>query len=274
MSGYFRAIMTAAAVAGIIGVFLVAASVIEAQRSTYTAPRTPDGKPNLNGLWQAMNTANWDFEPHPAQAGPPQFGALFSIPGGLGVVEGGTIPYKPDALAKKKENLTKRWTEDPEAKCYFPGVPRFVYLPFPFQIVQSSRYMVMTSEYASAVRNINFGPPQEPPVNTWMGQSNGRWEGESLVVDVKGLNGQAWFDRAGNFASENVRITERFTPASADRLTYEAEIEDPTVFTRPWKISMPLYRRAERDAQLLEFKCIDFAEDLLYGQFYKKRPTE
>ncbi len=259
------------AVASTVALFLLGAIMIEAQPSTYTAPRI-HGRPNLNGVWQAMSAANWDLEPHAAQAGPPQFGALFSIPGGLGVVEGGTVPYKPEALAKRKENLSKRWTEDPEAKCYLPGVPRFVYLPFPFQIVQSSNYVVMASEYAGAVRTISFGTPEPAPIDTWMGQSYGRWEGETLVVEVSGLNGQSWFDRAGNFASENVRVIERYTPASPDHLMYEATIEDSTVFTRPWQISMPLYRRGETNVQLLEFKCIEFAEPLLYGQSYKKPP--
>jgi hypothetical protein len=254
----------------LLALLLVGVSDTEAQRSTFSGPRTADGKPNLNGIWQAMSGANWDLEPHPSQAGPPQFGAMFSVPGGLGVVEGGTIPYKPEALAKKKANLATRWTGDPEAKCYLPGVPRFVYLPYPFQIVQSPRTVVMASEFAGAVRPINLGAPKEPPVDSWMGLSNGRWDGDTLVVEVTGQNGQTWLDRAGNFASENVKVVERFTPASADRLMYEATIEDATVFTKPWKISMPLYRRAETNAQLLEFKCVDFAEELLYGHLSKK----
>ncbi len=263
-------LLSAAAVV-VVALVVMAALVIEAQRATYTAPRL-DGRPDLNGIWQAMSTANWDLEPHPAQAGPPQVGALLSIPGGLGVVEGGTIPYTREALSQKRENSSKRWTEDPEARCFLPGVPRFVYLPFPFQIVQSSNYVVLASEYAGAVRMVSFDTPEPAPVDTWMGQSYGRWDGETLVVEVTGLNGLAWFDRAGNFASLNVRIVERFTPASPDRLLYEATIEDSTVFTRPWRISMPLYRRAEADVQLLEFKCVEFAEPLLYGEYYKEPP--
>ena len=260
-----------AAVVVVAALVVVTALVIDAQRATYAAPRL-DGRPDLNGIWQALSTANWDLEPHPAQAGPPRLGALLSIPGGLGVVEGGTIPYTREALSQKLENASRRWSEDPEAKCFLPGVPRFVYLPYPFQIVQSSDFMVMASEYAGAVRTISFDTPEPAPVDTWMGQSYGRWEDDTLVVEVAGLNGLAWFDRAGNYASLNARIVERFTPASPDRLMYEATIEDSTVFTRPWRISMPLYRRAEAGAQLLEFKCVEFAEALLYGEHYKESP--
>ena len=263
--------LLATALVAVLALGAVAMQFIEAQPGAYMAPRL-DGQPDLNGIWQVMNTANWDLEPHSAQAGPPRLGALLSIPGGLGVVEGGTIPYTREALSQRRENASRRWSEDPEAKCFLPGVPRFVYLPYPFQIVHSSDFMVMASEYAGAVRTISFDTPEPAPVDTWMGQSYGRWEGDTLVIEVAGLNGLAWFDRAGNYASLNARIVERFTPASPDRLSYEATIEDSTVFTRPWRISMPLYRRAEANAQLLEFKCVEFAEALLYGEHYKESP--
>lgn len=236
-------------------------------------PRTHDGKPNFGGIWQALNTANWDIEPHGAEQGPKQFGALFSVPPGTGVVEGGDIPYKPEALRKRQENRKKRWTDDPEVKCYLPGVPRFVYMPYPFQITQASDYIIMSSEYAAAARTLHLATHKAGPTDSWMGHSNARFEGESLVVDVTALNGESWFDRSGNFASLNVRVTERFTFTGPDRLAYEATIDDPTVFTRPWKIRMPLYRRAESDSQLLEFKCVEFAEDLLYGHL-RRQPTK
>lgn len=243
------------------------------QAAAYKAPRTHDGKPDFTGIWQAINTANWDIEPHAAEQGPKQFGALFSIPPGMGVVEGGEIPYRPEALLKRQENGRRRWTDDPEVKCYLPGVPRFVYMPYPFQIAQSSDYLIMSSEYAAAARTLHLTTHKEAPTNSWMGHSNARFEGESLVVDVTALNGEAWFDRTGNFASSNVRIVERFTFTGPDRLIYEAQIEDPTVFTRPWKMSMPLYRRAESDSQLLEFKCVEFAEDLIYGHL-RRQPSK
>lgn len=262
--------LTAATLAAACMMWVVSAVLSAGQAAPGQAPRTHDGKPNFTGIWQALNSANWDIEPHPAEQGPKQFGALFSVPPGMGVVESGEIPYKPDALKKRQENRRKRWTDDPEVKCYLPGVPRFVYMPYPFQIAQSSDYIIMSSEYAAAARTLHLTTHKDAPVDSWMGHSLARFEGESLVVDVNSLNGEAWFDRAGNFASSRVRIVERFTFNGPDRLAYEAQIEDPTVFTRPWKMRMPLYRRAESDSQLLEFKCVEFAEDLIYGHLRRQ----
>ncbi len=236
------------------------------------APRAADGRPNLNGIWQVLNTANWDIEAHEARPGPPQLGALLAAPAGLGVVVDGPIPYQPSAAAKKKEHFNKRWTEDPEAKCYLPGVPRATYMPFPFQIVQGTDKIMMIYEYASAGRTIHMGKVPESPVETWMGHSVGRWDGQTLVVDVTSLNGSAWFDRAGNFQSDSLHVTERYTPVGADALNYEATIEDPTLYTRPWTLRMPLYRRREPGLQLLEFRCVPFSEELLYGDL-RKKPT-
>ena len=243
-----------------------------AQTAAYRAPRFVDGHPNLNGIWQANNSANWDIEDHSAGPGTMwETGAINSIPPGRSVVDGdGNIPYTPAGLAKKRENFAKRRTEDPEAKCYMPGIPRANYMPYPFQLVQSNKGILFVYEFASANRWINMGKPQEAASDTWMGTNNGRWEGDTLVIDVTGLNGLAWFDRAGNFGTDKLHVVERFTPRSADTLMYEATIEDPSTFTRPFKIRMPLYRRVEEGAQILEFKCVEFAEELLYGQ-YKKR---
>jgi hypothetical protein len=185
-------------------------------------------------------------------------------------VADGAIPYLPAALEERKSNFANRRTNDPEAKCYLPGIPRANYMPYPFQIVQSPRGILFVYEYASANRLINMGKPVEPVSDTWMGTSNGHWEGDTLVIEVTGFNGLAWFDRAGDFASDKLHVVERFTRTDRDHLQYEAAIEDPSVFSRPWKISMPLYRRVEKDAQLLEFKCVEFAEELLYGQYKKK----
>jgi hypothetical protein len=234
-------------------------------------PRMPDGKPNLTGLWQALGTAYWDIRDHSAAAGPFfQLGATGAMPAGQGIVEGGDIPYKPEAAAKQKENLKNRLQLDPEVKCYMPGVPRGAYLPFPFQIIQSQRDVAIAYEYATANRVINMGKPKEAAVDTWMGTSNGHWEGDTLVVDVIGLNGQSWFDRSGNFQSENTHVVERYSLADADHINYEATIEDSTLYTRPWKISLPLYRRKEKNAQLNEFKCVEYAEELIYGHLKKK----
>ncbi len=240
-----------------------------AQTTPYRAPRL-NGRPDLNGVWQALNTANWDLQDHSAQSGTFwQLGAIGAVPAGQSVVEGGAIPYKPEALRTRNQNFAKRASDDPEAKCYMPGVPRAAYLPYPFQIVQSQKDILVVYEYATTNRFINMGPPQKAGSDTWMGTSNGRWEGETLVVDVTGLNGLAWLDRAGDFAGDTLHVVERYTRTGPDHLQYEATIEDPAVFT-PWKISMPLYRHVEKNAQLLEFKCVPFSEELMYGQFKKK----
>ena len=240
-----------------------------AQAPAYRAPRTKDGKPNLNGIWQAVNEANWDLEGHSAASGPLwQLGAEFSVPPGLGVVEGGPIPYTPAALQKRKANFANRTNLDPEIKCYLPGVPRAMYMPYPFQIIQSTDFIMMVFEYAEAVRTV-YMKKQPAPADTWMGWSNGRWEGETLVVDTTDFNDLSWFDRAGNFHSDALHVVERLTAVAPNHLNYEATIEDKNVFTRPWKISMPLYRRIEKSAQVLEFKCVEFAEDAVYGALRK-----
>ena len=250
---------------------LLAITTAAAQAPTYRAPRTPDNQPNLNGIWQTLNTASWDIEPH--NAGPSvirELGAIAATPGGLGVVEGGEIPYRPEALAKKKENYANRLKLDPVIKCYLPGVPRATYMPFPFQIIQSPQHIMILHEFAGAVRTIYMDNHMEAPADSWMGWSNGHWEGETLVVDTKGFNGQTWLDRAGNFHSDSLHVIERFTARSPETLMYEVTLEDPKVFTRPWKISMPLYRRVEKNAQLLEFRCVEFVEDLIYGHLSRQ----
>jgi hypothetical protein len=258
----------------LITIFIVTLAMMTAgfaQAPSSAIPRTPDGKPNLNGIWQVLNEANWDIQPHAAQASPVlALGAAGAVPPGLGVLEGGDIPYLPGMAAKQKENFAKRLTLDPEIKCYMPGVPRSTYMPYPFQIVQSQNTLMLLYEFAGAVRNINMGKPQPAPVDSWMGWSNGHWEGDTLVIDVTGLNDQTWFDRAGNFHSDALHVVERYTPRTADTLIYEATIEDPKVFSRPWKINMPLYRRVEKNAQLMEFKCVEFVEELLYGHLRKQ----
>ena len=241
-----------------------------AQAPTYRAPRTKDGKPNLNGIWQAVNEANWNIEGHSAEPGPMwQLGAAYAVPPGLGIVEGGALPYKPEALQKRKDNFANRIARDPEVKCYLPGVPRAMYMPYPFQIIQSTKQIMMVFQFAGGLRTIYMADQTEAPADSWMGWSNGRWEGETLVIDTKGFNDLSWFDRAGNFHSDKLHVVERITAAGPDHLNYEATIEDPEVFTRPWKISMPLYRRMEKNAQVLEFKCIEFSEDAIYGHLRK-----
>jgi len=266
-----------AAIAVVSGILALAISQmmrqpVEGQVPGMKPPRMADGKPNLNGIWQAMGTAHWDLQDHNARSGPVlELGAIAAVPAGLSVVEGNEIPYQPWAAAKKKENYENWLTRDPEVKCYLPGIPRATYMPYPFQIVQThNNDILMAYEYASASRIIKMGKTEPPPVDTWMGQSAGRWDGDTLVVDTIGFNDQTWFDRAGNFHSDALHVIERFTPKTPDLVDYEVTIEDPKVFTRPWKIQMPLYRRQGRNAQLLEFKCVEFVEELMYGHLRKK----
>jgi hypothetical protein len=242
------------------------------------------GKPNLNGIWQALNEANFDIEQHmarpalalrPGPYGPVPakellaLGAVGAVPPGVGVVEG-PIPYQPWALERKRENQQNWLTLDPEIKCYLPGVPRATYIPQPFKIFHRERALFFAYQYAGATRNIYLTDPGPAPVDSWMGQSFGRWEGDTLVIDSTGFNDLSWFDRAGNFHSEELHVIERYTPQGADVLLYEATIEDKKVFTAPWKISMPLYRRLEKNAQLMDFRCVEFVEELLYGAYRKK----
>jgi hypothetical protein len=253
--------------------------------SSYRAPRLANGHPDLNGIWQALVTANWDLQDHEAQPGPhPELsGAYAAGPAGQSIVEGGEIPYKAEALAKRRANFENRlrvdvsndktWHAlgDPELKCYMPGVPRATYMPFPFQIVQgTSPYILIAYEFTSATRIVRMDWEQKAPTDAWMGWSRGRWEGDTLVVDVTGQREETWFDRAGNYHTDALHVVERYTPISPYHMMYEATIEDPNVFTRPWKISFPLYRRMEKNVQLLEFKCVPFTEELLFGKFRKQ----
>jgi hypothetical protein len=245
-----------------------------AQTNAYKAPRDGYSHPNLNGIWQAMNAANWDIQGHAAGPGTvAALGALGAEPPGLGIVEGEEIPYLPAALGRKKKNFEGRAKLDPELKCYMPGVPRANYMPYPFQITESKDVILFTYEYAGAVRAIHMNNPGPAPTDSWMGWSAGHWEGDTLVIDVTGLNDQTWLDRAGNFHSDALHVVERYTPRSADTMLYEATIEDKNVFSKPWKISYPLYRHVEKNAQLLEFKCVEFAEELMYGGL-RKQPSK
>jgi hypothetical protein len=268
--GKLFAVAAAAIVAGAL--FSSLATPAQGQAKPDAVSRMKDGKPNLNGIWQSMSTANWNLEDHPAQEGYPQLGAIGAIPPGLGVVDGGDIPYKPEAAKKRLQNFKNRRTEDPEAKCYLPGVPRATYMPYPFQVIQGTTKIQIVYGFAEANRTIHMDKPkpEPPPIDSWMGRSHGRWEGDTLVVDVQGFNGQAWLDRAGNFASDTLKVVERYTPAGPNIINYEATLEDPAVYTRPWKISMPLYRHVNRNAQVLEFKCVEFSEELLYGHLRRK----
>jgi hypothetical protein len=254
---------------------LVAALLTSVSAQTPTGPvaRRPDGKPDFSGIWQAMNTANWNVQAHEAKMGPVvSLAAAFSVPPGIGVVEGNEIPYLPKALERKQANAANWMALDPEVKCYMPGIPRATYQPFPFQIVQSTDTVIMSYEFASASRIIRMETKEQSPAPAWMGWNVGRWEGDTLVIDVTDQMEETWFDRAGNFHSDALHVVERIDAIDSNTLKYEATIEDPKTFSRPWKISMPLYRHREPNAQLMEYKCVPFAEELMYGHL-RKKPT-
>jgi hypothetical protein len=271
--GVARRTLLAVALA-LAGASALRSNITDAQGPSQGLPRLPGGQVNLSGIWQANNTANWDVLTHKARQGPmTALGAAFSVPGGLGVVEGNEIPYKPEALARREQNAASWLTADPEIKCFLPGVPRATYMPYPFQIFQSgpASDILFAYEFASASRIVRMNTTVESPVDTWMGWSRGRWEGDTLVVDVTAFNGESWFDRAGNYQTSSLHVVERYTPVGRDVLQYEATIDDPQIYTRPWKMSMPLYRRLEPNAQLVEYKCVEFAEEIMYGHLTKGR---
>jgi hypothetical protein len=274
-----------AATARWLAATLLAALTLPGLAADYVAPRVPGSEhPDLNGIWQALNTAHYDVEPHMARHsmqlrdGPHgplpavellRLGAVGAVPAGSGVTLG-PIPYTPEALAKKRDNQANWLERDPEIKCYLPGVPRATYMPYPFQIVQNGHAMMFVYEFGNAVREVYLKDIGPAPVDSWMGQSVGRWDGDTLVVEVTGLSDQTWFDRAGNHHSDQLKVTERYTPVSPYHLQYEALIEDPATFTEPWTISMPLYRRMEPDARLLDFRCIEFVEELMFGEWRRQ----
>jgi hypothetical protein len=279
--GLAVALSTALSMAALtVGVFLLSAA-------DQPASGRIAGKPDFSGIWEAHNTANWDLQTHEARPMVAQpgltpnsvvsaapvlaLGSIGWVPGGLGVVEGETIPYQPWAAARKKENLEHWIDRDPEIKCFQPGVPRAMYMPYPFQIIQSANKIMMVFEFANAERTIHLNKMEDYPNVAYMGYSTGHWEGDTLVVDVKDFTDATWFDRAGNFHSDALHVIERYTPMGPNVINYEATIEDPQVFTRTWKIGMPLYRHLEPNAQLIEFRCVQMVEETMYGHLRKEQ---
>ncbi len=251
----------------------------------YEPPRTADGKVDFTGVWQVLNTANHNLEAHTGRAAQVMregrvvpvpakelvaLGAVGALPPSLGVVEGGEIPYKPEALAQREENRENWVTADPEVYCYLPGIPRATYMPHPFRIVQNDDALLFSYAYAGAVRNVELSDPGPAPIDSWMGLSWARWEGDTLVIESSGFNDRSWFDRAGNYHTDQLKVTERFTRTSDHTIEYSATMEDPQVFTRPWTISMPLYRRVGADANMLQFNCVEYVEEMMYGHLRKE----
>jgi hypothetical protein len=262
------------------------AATTSAVKAAYKAPRGPDGThPDLNGVWQVLNTANYNIEAHPAQAamqlrpGPyvpvpsaevVALGAIGAVPAGIGIVQGdGKIPYNADTLKMRDENRADWINRDPEIKCYLPGIPRANYMDKPFQIFHSDKAVFFAYEYAGAVRNVFLTDPGEAPVDSWMGQSFGKWDGDTFVIEVTGLLPDAWLDRSGNVHGSTTKVVERWTPTSDNTMRYEATITDEETYTKPWTIAFNLYKRVGEDAQLQQFKCVEFVEELMYGHLRK-----
>lgn len=255
-----RVVVAVAGLIVVVSLLLVVRSA--ASQSSYAPPMTTTGHPDLQGIWQVINTAAWNIQDH-SEERYPGLPARFSVPAGQGVAEPNVIPYQPWAAARREENYRNRHTADPEAKCYLPGVPRITYMPSPFQILQFRDRVVFLYEHLHAVREIFTDGSSHPdlPVEFWLGDSRGRWDGSSLVVDVTQFTDQTWFDRAGNFHSDALHVIERYTRTGPDHLLYDVTIEDPKVFTRPWTMSMPLYRRQESGMQILENECYALARE-------------
>lgn len=261
---------------GFLGVILAAALAASAGAQNLKRDETIGGHPNLNGVWQTLNTAYWNLEAHSAQALDAfwALGAIAAIPAGKSMLQGGgAIPYLPEALKQRDKNRAGWPEDDPEAKCYMLGVPRVTYHDMPFQIFQGTAGdLLMVYPFAAAHRVINMTDHSEPPVDTWMGKSDGTWEGDTLVVTTTGQNDQTWLDRAGNFHSNELKVTERFKLLDANHIWYTATLEDPKTYSRPWTIEMPLYRLIDDNVQLLEHKCVTFTDRLLYSDLMHLTP--
>ena len=286
--GFVRGMIVGTTASAVVAVLAVSGAQPTSQG---TRPARIGGHPNLTGIWQANNEANWDLQAHESRAGAVMqtgvypnefaqvpaapslpFGAAGGVPGSLGVVEGdGQIPYKPEAAAIKQQNGENWIDRDPELKCYLPGIPRAMYMPYPFSIVQGTDKIHMTYAFSNAGRVIHMNKVAGPPDDTYMGHSVGRWEKDTLVVEVTNFNGRNWFDRAGNFHSDALRLVERYSPISPDAIRYEVTIEDPKVYTRPWTIAMPIYRRLEPNATVIDYPCIEFSEEFMYGNLRKEQ---
>jgi hypothetical protein len=283
--GWAIALSAAAVTVGVSWLFVQSPAPASAAPVAAPSSGRIAGHPDFNGIWEANNTANWDLLTHEARPLVAQpgltpgsvvpaapvvaLGSMAWMPGGLGVVEGDSIPYQPWAAQRRKENQEHWIDRDPELKCFEPGVPRAMYMPYPFQIIQSATKMQMIFEFDDVQRTIHLNKMEDYPNSAWMGYSTGRWEGDTLVVDAKYFTDGLWFDRSGNFASSKLHVTERYTPMGTNAIRYEATIEDPQVFTRAWKISMPLYRRLESNPVLADFRCVEMVEEYMYGNLRK-----
>jgi hypothetical protein len=231
------------------------------QAAAPTIPRTADGKPDFSGIWQVLDdSTNKNVEPHAASYGVRAGqGAIVDPPDGL-------IPYLPAALPKRQENFRKR-AQDPVAYCWKPGVPRITYIPFPFQVTQTPNWIQLTYEFVHSHRNVYLNNSEHlPGIDFYNGDSRARWDGDTLVVDVKNINDDptrpTWFDSVGNYHSDQLHVVERWTFDGPDHIVYRATMEDPKVFARPWTIEVLLYRHKEKNFRIMEYECQVFKEKL------------
>lgn len=263
-----------------LGLFAGAARATDSLPGAANVSSALNERPNLNGIWQALSSAYWNIEAHAASVSPvPDSGAFGAASAGVGILLDANgepaparkLPYLETAAAQAAKNFAARAELDPARKCYMPGVPRATYMPYPLQLVQTEDHVFIAYEFAGASRTIYMDRPEfVAPVDSWMGHSIGRWEGDTLVVDVSAQVADTWLDRAGNHHSDEMQVTERYRLLGPNHLQYTATITDRKTFSEPWTLSLPLYRRIEPNAQLLEFRCIEFVEELMYGELAKK----
>ena len=248
-----------AGAAAVIVAYTLVGPVLNPAAQAYVPPRTPDGLPDLSGFWQAINTAEYDILAHSPE---------WEVPGGLGIVEGDEIPYLPVAHEKRNQNSVNRATMDPTAvRCMMAGVPRIMYQPYPFQIIQTPDHTAMVFEYNHHTRFVYTNGTTHPDgYVAYMGDSRARYEGDTLVVDVTSFTAETWFDRAGNHHGEQLHVVERFTRVSPDVIQYEATFEDPGTFSKAWKVRFPLYRRQEQNFRLLEYPCHALKEEDVHNR--------
>jgi hypothetical protein len=222
----------------------VAVAAAFTQSPVPVIPRAADGRPNLQGIWQAAGNTATDV--------------------------GVNIPYQAWAAEKKAKNFKERQTQDPLANCYLPGIPRLMYMPYPFQIFQTPKRVAVAFSWSLDFRII-YTDGSVPPSGSafWLGDSRGRWDGDTLVVDVTNHNDKTWFDRAGNFHGAALHVVERYSLIDAETIQYTATIQDPDVFTAPWTIGLRLLRQKQL-ARLPEFHCNAEAEET--GGAFERNP--
>lgn len=237
--------------------FFAAVTLLCSLPASAELPRTTTGHPDFSGIWQTLSAADASLEGQ---------GTRRDAPPARGVVVDGPIPYQEWALAQRADNFARRRHADPAGQCFSLGTPRGIYYPEPFQILQRDRDLTLLFQRGFRARTIHTNGSLHPegPIGFWFGDSRARWENDTLVVDVVDFNGETWLDSAGNFHSDQLRVTERWRLLDENTLAYEATLEDPAVYTRPWTISLQLHRIREPGFQLIENTCYTLDYDDYY----------